>query len=533
MPFYYVASGTNLYKVNTSGTLTTLSLPTGVSMVTTRRARFAMLNQRVIMVNGATRNIWIDPIDDTVRPLAIQPPVTPPLAVAGSSGNLTGTYKVKLTFGIKDSDGKLLLESALGPASDAVAITSKKLKLTGVSISDDSEVNVRRTYRTVAGGNIYFEWIDLDGNTSTDMEDDLSDAGLNLLPQPRDLGSPEGTSGINRLRVITSWKDRLWAAGSDAIDTVVFTGSRKLYAWPVEGGINIPQLGEDDTGITGFAARRDVLGVSKRDSLHMITGNSPSDFRRVTVAQGPGTGFVAPDSIVIIGDVAYGLGENGVNRWDDTGVETFSNDKAKGWFTTDDTFNRSQFSNAVGAFDPSLRVYRLGLSATGSTDIDRWVDYYIDQDVWLGPHKTGALTGAWLGLFEDSNDLALPILGDDSGFLYTMNNSTQTDGADTAIDFDVDLPFFSMNSPDIEKHFGQPTIVSKVESGGTLTITPKTGGLDASAGSDLSHDLTTGRELLDRLGQGRFVQLRLRQNTNAQGVELYGIEIPFHELGRR
>jgi len=98
---------------------------------------------------------------------------------------------------------------------------------------------------------------------------------------------------------------------------------------------------------------------------------------------------------------------------------------------------------------------------------------------------------------------------------------------------DLDTPFFSMNSPDIEKHFGQPTIISKVEAAGTLTITPKTGGLDASAGSALTHTLTTGRELLPRLGQGRYVQLRLRKNTNAQGVELYGIEIPFHELGRR
>ena len=90
-----------------------------------------------------------------------------------------------------------------------------------------------------------------------------------------------------------------------------------------------------------------------------------------------------------------------------------------------------------------------------------------------------------------------------------------------------------MQTPDIQKYFGQLALISKIQSAGTLTITPYVGGLDASAGTAISADMTLGRERLRRLGTGRFVQLNLTNSTAAQDQELYGYELEFSELGRR
>ena len=90
-----------------------------------------------------------------------------------------------------------------------------------------------------------------------------------------------------------------------------------------------------------------------------------------------------------------------------------------------------------------------------------------------------------------------------------------------------------MNTPDIQKHFGELAIISKIQSAGTLTINPKVGGLDASAGTAISADMTLGRQRLRRLGDGRFLQLNFSHTTAAQDVELFGLEVPFFERGRR
>ena len=57
--------------------------------------------------------------------------------------------------------------------------------------------------------------------------------------------------------------------------------------------------------------------------------------------------------------------------------------------------------------------------------------------------------------------------------------------------------------------------------------------MNASAGAAISADMTLGREVLRRLGTGRFAQLRLRHTTAGQDVGIYGIEIPFFEDGVR
>ena len=159
--------------------------------------------------------------------------------------------------------------------------------------------------------------------------------------------------------------------------------------------------------------------------------------------------------------------------------------------------------------------------------------YDIENGQWYGPHKTGEFTPTAGGLLQDSNSSPIPAMGSSNGFIW-KDQSTRTDGTSTAIDFDVDSPFLAGAPPvpDIHKQFLDPTILTKIQGSGTLTITRRSGTECLGGCTAISHDMTLGR-VLRRLGPGRFAQLNFRQNTAAVDVSIYGFELPYFELGRR
>lgn len=540
MGYYYLQGGTSLQKLNAAGTtITTLTLPSGVTLSPTRVPRFAILGESVVMVNSPTVNLLIDPSDDSVRRMSPLGPITPPLAAAGAGTGLTGAYRAKYTFLIKDSYGKVLAESPFSPESTSVTLSNTGLLVTGISISPDPAVNSRRVYRTVAGGAVYFHWEDLDGNVQTSVDNNMTDARLSLLPAPTTLGNPPGSAiGSGSMELVTAWKGRLWGRGrisnltigTPIVDILWWSEIRKPGQWPEKNTLPIPPVGADEFGITALIPRRDVLGIAKRDSLWIVTDPNPLEGSLRAVVNG--VGCVAPESVVVIHDNAFWLGEDGIYQWNNDGVKNISKESVDPWFTTTTYFNRAEFVNAKARWDPVRGTYDLLLAATGGTALNRWVNYYLRDKVFFGIHLTGAFTGSSIGLAEDTDDLALPLFGSTSGFLW-KEQATRTDSTATAIDADMTLPFFSGNVPDIQKVWLQPSFFTAVESGGTLTVTPTVGGLNTAAGTAKTHTLTTGRERLGRLGIGRLCRLRLRQNTNAEDVTLYGIELPYEELGRR
>lgn len=478
------------------------------------------------MVNGPSEPVAINRAGD-VRVLTPRAPVQAPQIAGTGVGTLSGTFRVKVSFLVKDAFGNIIAESGLGPASAAATISSQFLLATGIPVSGQT-VSARRLYRTTTNGSVYFPWIDVDGNTVTSVQSDLSDASLQLVSAPENLGS------VPDLYLITEWRERLWGVNRNSIDTLRRTAGGVSYAWDANLEHEIPRIGSDTRGITALLRRRDELGVARFDSLHMITGNSDDDFTRVQVAEA--IGVSSQESVQIIEDKAYFLGNPyGVYRWDDSGVQNISNNRVRGWFGTDTYFNRARFPYAKSSYDPVNHLYILHLAAAGSSDEDRWVYYDIEMDQWYGPHKTGEFTPTAAGLLQTSDEIPMPTIGSSNGFLW-KNQSTRTDGTATAIDFDADSPFHAgvPPAPDIDKVFLELGVISKVQASGTLTITPKVGGLNASAGTAFSHDMTLGRERLGRPGgPGRFLQLNFRQNTAGVDTVLYGYECPYFELGRR
>lgn len=530
--------GTSLYTVDlSSGTVSSaLTLPTGVTLSSSRKPRFATLNQWTAVVNSPTQNIVIDP-EGTVRPLTLRPPINGPTTAVSSTG-LTGAYKYKVSHVILNNEGELLSESPLSPASVSLTLANEGVALTDIPISLDT-ITARRVYRTLAGGSLYFHVFDVDGNSNTAFFDNKADATLELLPAgATTLAMPPGALAGIRFKIIVEWKSRLWAVADDPalIDTIYASETNKVYTWP-NSAVAYP-TGQDKEGIVALVPRRNQLGILKRNGLWQIGGSAGStgiSFNNISISQivvGK-AGCVAPDSVVVVNDKAYWLGKDGVYEWSDEGVVNITNDTVAPWFKTDTYFQRSRFPNAFAKYNEARHSYELHLANTGDSTENRWVSFYLKNRKWYGPHLTGLFTPSHAAHVMDDNGLPMALVGASTGVIYTANSTTIRDGASTAIDYDVYTPFYSAEAPDIMHYWGELSMHSDIESGGTLTVTPYLGGLDAGAGTAISHDLTLGRQRLRRLGNGRLMRLRLRENSANQGVSVYGFECQVHELGRR
>ena len=529
MSFYLLHAGTSLQKSTTAGVLTNITLPTGVTVVSTRPIRAAVLANTVVIVNAVSRNIVLDPTTLDTRLLSLAAPTAALTAAAGAAGTLKGSYRYKYTYAILSGD-TILTESPMSPASGVISLNNQIGSLSGVTVSGAAGVTHRIIYRTVDGGTSYFEAARIADNSTTTASDNTSDYDLGLLAVAEAKGNPPGVDGTDRLRLIVSWKDRLFASPANDPDFVYISGNREIYSWAESRRLTVQSKGEDSTGVTAFMARRDELVIAKRRKLWKLIGTSPDDFELVLIADG--VGAMVQEACVVVRDTCYFLGEDGFYEYGVNGLVKLSREAVQPWFTTDTYFNRSKFDEAFCKYNQLYDKVELHLANVGSTDIDRWVEYDLKQKVWFGIHKTDAFTPTCAGAMDDADGFSTPVIGGSNGFLYRQNRTAARDDT-TAINMDITTKFHSGGTPDIEHYWDSVSVFNKVESAGTLTVTATVGDLDASAQSGQSVDLTNDRTVLPRLGYGRLAQLRFQHSTDNQTVTILGYEIPFWEVGRR
>lgn len=522
--FEIIQGGSSLQIRNASGSIVTLTLPAGITLDTNRPPRFTMFGRYVVMANTPSRPITID-ADGIVRVLT---PLSPTLAITldddGGAGNLTGDYKARQTYVIKDRTGNIISESDMSPVMDtAFTAAADTLDAETLNLSAD-DITGNKIYRTTAGGSTYFPWIDVDGQDLTQsVSDDRTDAQLELVAAPV-LGSAP------YLSLLANWRDRLWGVDRAAVDDLRYTETGLMYSWPAANSILVGRRGSDIRGITAIIARRDALGVARRDSMNQITGTNNNDFRSVVLSEN--VGVESQETVIVYKDKAYFLWKDGVYTWSDEGIECISDGQVRSWFASDTYFNRARFPFAFATLDPTTGRYKLFLAAAGSSSEDRWVEYDLNDRTWWGPHKTDAFSLASAGFTWDSGDHGISLIGSTSGFLW-KEQSTRTDDTSTGIAFDVTTKRHSADTPDIEKLWLQPSFFGIVQAAGTLTITPSIGELNASSGTAQSFSLTLNRQRLARFGVGKHLQLRFTNSTAGQNVILTGYEIPYHEVGRR
>jgi hypothetical protein len=524
---FIVLQGDNeLQLLNQAGTLNDLFIPDGITLDNSRPPRFAIYDKFVVVVNTPSRPLLID-ADGIVYPLSLLPPVRSiVIDDDGGAGGLTGNYKALQTFVVRDYTGNIITESDYSPLMEtAFAASADTLNAESLNISpDDDSVTGSNIYRTTTDGDTYFSWIEVDGNVLTSsVSDDTPDAALEILAAPT-LGTAPNLS------LVASWRERIWGVDRADVDFARYSEAGVIYAWPNTNSILIGRKGQDTRGITAFLARRDALGIGRRDSLHQVTGTSNQDFRNVVLSET--VGVESQETVIIWNDTAYFLAKTGVYKWNSEGIKSLSDNKVRSWFNTDTYFNRDRFSFAFATVDPIQNTYRLFLASAGSSVEDRWVEYNIGTDTWWGPHKTGEFSPISAGFGTSSSDRYIPLIGSTNGFLW-KDQTTRTDGTSTAIDFDITTMRHSGDTPDIDKYWGQPTFFGIAQAAGTLQITPSTGELNAAMDTPLSYRLTLARQRLRRIGVGKHLQLRLRENTAGQDVILTGYEIEYFEVGRR
>lgn len=736
----FVQAGSSLYRQRTDGVSTVIALPQYPTPVTLygasrplRATGFTYQDKPItIFVNGGSEDFYVDTFG-VARSLQLAPPMIAPVPSAGAGTGLTGVYKVAATFKVKDANGATLMESGLSPISVATsALVNKTIALANIPVSADGSVNARGLYRTLSGGDVLYPWFDMDNNLDLTEDRGVADASLSVLgTNVTRYGQPPDLS------LVTVWNDQVWGVPRLQPDHVRWTDPRLFYGWSPDNEILAPPTNSDAYGVTALIPRRDNLGIAKRKRLYMVTGSGNDSFQRVGVSET--LGFVSQESIVVIENEGYGLGETGVNVWSDEGIVSISDDQVQAWFTTDDFFNRSQFYRAQGRYCEDSDSYELLLCSAGSTTFDRWVSYDRRGKRWSGPHKTVGFTptccatGTSLrGLLDETSSPALTVFGASDGWLYKRDPNVITDGAlDPTIDsvsnlayaaglswthvcavgttllvalirddgaavttvtyngvamtlgdsvvvsggfkyyayyqfnpasgshtiavggsatiaaigvsyrntgttldahatnsgtslvtlrtslttlvdrslvlyfvadrsggvpsalenivavgnaggaasmivfdaggavpdagvttmiatvngtaggvmlafpptatvntvgavpMEIQLPFLSVSEPDITKLFERPTIHTRAETSGVLTVTPIVGTLESAASQSRSHNLQLDRELLPMLGVGRYCQLTLTHSAATERPRIFGIEIPYTFLGRR
>lgn len=528
MPFSVIQAGTSLQLMDTDGGLTTLTLPSGVTLRSDIPPRWASYREFVILTNTPSRPLTID-ASGTVRPLTPLAPVTAPVLSGSTSGTLSGTYQARETYVVFDGNGKLIAESDFSPTSNTVSISSKLLTAASLATSGDT-ISGRRLYRTTTGTSVYFIWIDLDGNVVTTISDDLSDAGLSTFSAPG-LGTPP------HLTLIAEFRDRLFGVGDVERDSLRYTEVAAPWAWPGDNTFPVPHVGADTIGITSLLNRRDALGVGKLNRFLQFTGTSDSDFRLITLSEN--CGVLSQESVGIFQDVAYFLWHDGVYRWDPNTLTCVSDGKVRSWFTTGDFFDRERFGQAFGKVDPVRGKYRLYLI---NPDGDwEWVEYDLVTRNWWGPHSTEAFTPtSTFTLYSAGNRPGLASGASDGGVYIdqTPDIDTPVSGSPRGITFDLDTPPFYATDPDYENVWGELSIMGKaqdVAEAGTLTVTPRVGDLGVTPSTPASYDMSLSRQRLGRMGQGKLLSLNLHHEKDAdEPVELYGFEIPqVIQVGRR
>lgn len=524
MSISLVQAGTSLQFMSDTGVISPpLTLPTGVTLRTDVAPRMVVFGHYVVLVNTPSQPLIID-AKGVVRLLSPQPPRLAPVLSGVAGGTLTGTYAgARYTFITTDDDGNLITESDFSPASNSVAIAANFLKAASLDVSPD-QVSGRRLYRTTSLGAVLFQWVDLDGNILTSVQDDLADAGLSLIASPI-LGTPPD------LTLIAEFRDRLWGVGRLDIDDLHYSEVGLMYAWPSDNVFPIPSVGSDSVGVKALMPRRESLGIGRQNQLLMVTGTDDTNFRISKLSQN--LGVISQESVAIYRDVAYFLWEDGVYEWGDSGISCISDGKVRSWFVTDDTFNRGMFQYAFGMVDPIRFKYRLFLYTAGSTTNLNWVEYDLISRTWWGPHVTDAFSPTSVFTLLDSTQVPRPTIGSMDGNLFREQN-LRTDGPNSPIVIDVITKRFALDEPDLDKFWGEMSVIGNAQVAGTVDISLDVGELEENLTNTLQWDMTQSRQRLARVGTGKHVQIEFKEGEVAQDVQLFGFEInPVNLLGRR
>lgn len=244
------------------------------------------------------------------------PTVAPTVAV-GAAGVLTGAYKYAITF----FRGSLAAESSMGPQSATVNPAAQQVNLTAIQLvptNDFAAGTARAVYRTLADDFSRFYLVGIiNDNTTTTFTDNIPDSDIGPELGPDDNGQPPASVDFmafhkERMFYASSATLHFSAAEGNEVGPGIATGIHGAHAEIVPADFNIP-IGDTSDPIRGLTVLHDRLIIFKRNEIWQLVGNGPDDFALDLVE--PRIGILAPDSIAILPDRIFFLGQEDTPRF--------------------------------------------------------------------------------------------------------------------------------------------------------------------------------------------------------------------------
>lgn len=253
----------------------------------------------------------------TVKRAGFPVPASAPTATPGAAGVLTGAYKYVVTY----LRGSLAAESSMGPVSATANPAAQQVDLTlipTVPANDYAAGTGRVIYRTLADdfSRYYLVGI-INDNATTTFTDNIPDSDIGPELGPDDNNEPPANTDFmewhkERMFYASGSTIHFSAAQGHEIGPGVTTGIHGAHAEIVPADFQIP-VGETSDPIRGLAVLHDRLLIFKRNQIWQLVGNGPDDFVLDLVE--PRIGVLAPDSIVILPDRIFFLGQEDSPRF--------------------------------------------------------------------------------------------------------------------------------------------------------------------------------------------------------------------------
>lgn len=213
----------------------------------------------------------------------IAKPTAAPVTVEGATGNLDGAYQYTVTF--FNSDG---IESEASPASTELSVDSKKIELSSIPVSSDSQVTGRYIYRIGGLVSTWFRVGTINDNITTTFSDNTADATAsgNTARSVTDHDEPPNApitvlhNGIAFYAGVAAFPNRLYYSES---------------LFPEYSG-NYRVIGGYET-LKSLAVYEDELFIWKEGEIFSLQGTDPDvgKIRRLNVRRGT----IASNSVAV------------------------------------------------------------------------------------------------------------------------------------------------------------------------------------------------------------------------------------------
>jgi DNA-binding beta-propeller fold protein YncE len=468
-------------------------------------------------------------------------PLSPTATLLATSGNLTGTFKYKLTYVTGGS-----LESSGGIESNAIAATGQQIRLTLLPtlLSTDtvntygipSQVTEWYLYRAYSadGGSTYEDYkfitnrvVNVGANNTYDDNKAVGSEG-DTIPSINEI-VPAFKYLIVYNDVLIGTGDYLdqanvyWTNGYNAI-----TNFNNENNW--ESGYFLPFGVDDGFPVNGIQMLGSTLIVGKDENVYSGTFNITSNSygaglitltpNLITEEYGCVSGFtMKPVTIEKANGLIFIDKDKGFVFCNGTNViqltDQFDSDIA--------AMNKIYMKNSYACYFTALNEYRWTVTATGTTNNQVWV-YNTKLRRAFKPWTMNVCSFARI---ETSSGLEQIWYGDFTGFVYKMDYGNDLAGADLSSYFTT--PYYHLGYPMHEKVFDKLTIdfirrgswsftVQYSVDGGTLTTL---GTVDQTGTATQRSNYTFRLPSL----HGKYIAIKILNTTKDTPFEICGFEI--------